>query len=86
MNLYDEIIDFETIVGKIKHEKSRSSGVKENYKSKNWEDYKNMPQDLNFTKNKTMELVLNETVMLAPENLKRLLVYNVSTPTTLMEK
>ena len=50
----------------------KSSGVKENYKSKNWKDYKNMPQDLKFTKNKTMELVLNEPVMLAPGNLKSL--------------
>ena len=56
MNLYDEIIDFETIVGKIKHEKSRSSGVKENYKSKNWKDYKNMPQNLKFTKTKHWNL------------------------------
>ena len=62
MNLYDEIIEFETLVRKIKYEKSKYSGVKETFKSKNLDEYENMPQDLKFTKNKILELVANEQV------------------------
>ncbi len=51
MDLYDEIIEFETLVRKIKYVKSKYSGVKETFKSKNQEEYENMPQDLKFTIN-----------------------------------
>ena len=84
MNLYDEIIEFETLVRKMKYDKSKYSGVKGNFNSKNREDYKNIPQDLKFTKNKTLELIFNEPVMLASENLKCWST-NVSTLTTLLE-
>ena len=51
MDLYNEMMEFNTLIRQIKYQKNKCFGIKGTFKPKQWSEYENMPHELLSTKN-----------------------------------